>query len=207
MRAVDLAHVYEAQVRIVLRGAAPAGELAIGDDLAGNLALGEPGTDDALLADALAHRPELRAAGANVLALASQVSAARAAALPRLDVIGDVTDANPNQRYIPEEDTFHTTWSIGAQLTWAVTDAPGQLAGARVLRARETAAVAQKLALIDALHAEVAQAASGIRDAASAEVTSADGPRVGRRGVSRCAARCSAKARRRAPSSPTPRPC
>lgn len=175
VRAEDLARVAEAQVRIALRAQAPAGALAVGENLANDLPLGEPSGDEALLAEATAHRPELRAAGATVASYGDQAGAARAAALPRLDVIGDVTAANPNPRFIPQEDTFHTTWSIGAQVTWTITDAPGQLAAARGLRARAAAADAQRLALVDALHLEVAQAAAAVRDAASAQRTTAEG--------------------------------
>lgn len=173
VRAVDLARVAEAQVRIALHGTGPAGALDIGEPLATDLALADPGSDDALVAEAIGHRLELRAAGADIAALAEQARAAADAALPRLDLIGQLTDANPNPRYIPAEDAFHLTWSVGAQLTWAVGDVPGQLAQARGLRARSAAAAAQRAALVDALRAEVVAAAAAVRDAASAQVTSA----------------------------------
>jgi outer membrane protein TolC len=174
VKADDLARVYEAQVRIVLRTAAPP-DLTLGEDVSTDLALTTPGTDDALLADAIGKRPELRAAGANVESLAEQARATWATALPKLDVVGDLTDANPNQRFVPPEDTFHTTWSVGAQVTWQIGDAPTALAAARQVRARRDAATAQRAQLIDALHVEVAQAASQVRDAQSAQVTAAQG--------------------------------
>ena len=86
-------------------------------------------------------------------------------------IVGDVTSANLNPRYIPPDDKFHTTWSIGAQLSWNVTDVPGQLAQARVLRAHATQASAERAQLVDALRSELAQATAAIRDAASAQIT------------------------------------
>jgi outer membrane protein TolC len=175
VRADGLARVAEAQVRIALRIDASAGELAIGEDLAHDLALADPGSDAALLADAVANRPELRAAGATAEALVDQAQAAAYSALPRLDLIADLTSADPNLRYIPTEDTFHTTWAIGAQVTWTISDVPGELAQARGLRAQAAAARAQRAALVDVLHGEVADSAAAVRDAASAQITTANG--------------------------------
>jgi outer membrane protein TolC len=171
VRADDLERANETQLRIALHGEAPQGPLAIGEDLSANLALGEPEGDDALLAAAIAHRPELRAAGESAEALVEQARAARDGALPRIDLIADLTSANPNERYIPPDDKFHTTWSAGAQLTWNVTDVPAQLAQARALRARAASAEAGRAQLVDALSGELAQATASVRDAASAQVT------------------------------------
>ena len=171
VRADDLERASETQLRIALHGDAPQGPLAIGEDLSANLALGEVDGDDALLAAAIAHRPELRAAGESIDALVEQAHAAHDAALPRIDLIGDVTSANPNERYIPPDDKFHTTWSAGAQLTWNVTDVPAQLAQARALHARAASAEAGRAQLVDALRGELAQATASVRDAASAQVT------------------------------------
>jgi outer membrane protein len=173
VRADDLERANETQLRIALHGDAPRGPLAIGEDLSTNLPLGELEglDDDALLAAAIAHRPELRAAGESIDALVEQAHAARDGALPRIDLIGDVTSANPNERYIPPDDKFHTTWSAGAQLTWAITDVPGQLAQARALHARAASAEAGRAQLVDALRGELAQATASVRDAASAQVT------------------------------------
>ncbi|HEY1548631.1 MAG TPA: TolC family protein, partial [Kofleriaceae bacterium] len=171
VRADDLERSNETQLRIALHGDAPHGALAIGEDLSTNLPLGELDGDDALLAAAIAHRPELRAAGESIDALVEQAHAARDSALPHIDLIADATSANPNERYIPPDDKFHTTWSAGAQLTWNVTDVPAQLAAARSLLSRAASAEAARAQLVDALRGELAQATASVRDAASAQVT------------------------------------
>src|SRR5262249_53300779 len=147
--------------------------LVIGEDLSRDLALVDPGSDEPLVAEAITHRPEVRAAEANVDALADQARAAFAGALPRLELLADLTSANPNPRYIPAEDKLHPAWAVGVQLSWAVGDLPAQLAQSRVLRARSSSAAAQRAALVDALRVEIAQAAAAVRDATGAQVTTA----------------------------------
>src|SRR5262249_31974896 len=120
-----------------------------------------------------AHRPELRAAGASIEALQEQARAARNGARPHLDLLAEVQSSDPNPRYVPAQDVYHTTWQVGAQLSWSISDAPGQLALARSLRAKAAGAAQQRAALVDALRVEVAQATAAVRDAASAQVTTA----------------------------------
>jgi outer membrane protein TolC len=128
IRAADLAEVAETELRIRLR--APLGELEIGEELSDDLPLAAPGKLDDLVAAAIEHRPELRAFADAASALREQASATAAAALPRLDLVGDVQAANPNPRYVPLTDQFRTTWAAGIQLSWAIGDAPRQRAAA-----------------------------------------------------------------------------
>jgi outer membrane protein TolC len=172
VRTEDLARVAETQLRILLRDERA---LAIGEDLAVDLPLPVTPAAEAAVDEAIGARLELRALDESTQALREQARATRAGALPRLDLIADVTAADPNPRYVPAEDTFHTTWSVGAQVTWTISDAPAQLAAARGLSARAAATAAQRAALVDAVRIEVAQADAAVRDAASAQVTSRDG--------------------------------
>ena len=76
-----------------------------------------------LTAEAEASRPEMRALDARISAMTSQARAAGASEAPVLAVYGEVTDADPNPRYLPSPDAFATTWSVTAQLTWSPSDA------------------------------------------------------------------------------------
>lgn len=173
VRAVHFAEVAETDLRIRIR--APMGKLEIGEDLSADLPLTAPGQLDDLAAAAIAHRPEVRALGDSAEALREQAKATWAAALPRLDLVGDVMTADPNLRYVPPVDRFRTTWSFEVALTWALGDAPRQLAAASQLRARADAASAERSRLRDGVRLEVAQAIAAVDDAIAAQQTTKRG--------------------------------
>ena len=97
-----------------------------------------------LVAEAHAHRLEVRATDEAIRALAYGASAAGAGAWPKIDAIGDVTYANPNPRYFPPTAEFHTSWSIGAQATWNYTDTLTQMSQAREYESNQRGAIAQR---------------------------------------------------------------
>jgi outer membrane protein TolC len=173
VRADNFVEVAETDLRIRL--GAPMGKLDIGEDLSADLPLAAPGKLDDLVAIAIAHRPELRALGDDASALREQAKATWAAALPRLDLIGDLAIADPNPRYVPAVDQFRTAWSIGATLTWTLGDTPRQLAAANQLRARADGVDAQRAKLIDGVRLEVAQAIAAVGDAIAAQDTTKRG--------------------------------
>ena len=173
VRADNLAEVAEADLRIRL--GAPMGTLAIGEDLSADLPLIAPGKLDDLVAVAIAHRPELHALGDNAAALREQAEAARAAALPRFDLFGDVMTADPNPRYLPPVDQFRSSWSVGGELTWAIGELPRQLAAAKQLRARADGADAELAKLVNGVRLEVAQAIAAIDNAITAQETTRRG--------------------------------
>jgi len=168
-RAHDLADAAAEQLRTLMDDA-PGAQYEIGEDL-----LGEPiappvaATVDQLAAAAVRARPELAAASESAASLRDQARAARAATLPRLDLVGDVTAGHPNPRYLPAREEWNTTWSAGVQLSWALGEAPAAHAGARAIDHRRAAAEQERRALDDAVRIEIAQALAGVRDAAAVQ--------------------------------------
>jgi outer membrane protein TolC len=116
-----------------------------------------PGLDE-LYREAIAHRLEIAALDLSRESLLEQVKVARAAALPRLDVVGDVLEANPNSRFFPVKQEWNLTWAVGVTLSWTISDVPGALAQVRTARARAAGTEAQRGSVIDGLTAEVRQA-------------------------------------------------
>ncbi|MET0287308.1 MAG: TolC family protein [Polyangiales bacterium] len=113
---------------------------------------------DAFLARGLQQRPELRAIRKLVEANGHTRVAERNGALPTLAVDGTVLYANPNQRYIPIEEEFRTTWQVGASLTWSANQALIAHQRNQKFHAETNKALADLGALEDAVRIEVVQA-------------------------------------------------
>jgi outer membrane protein TolC len=101
----------------------------------------------ALVQEAVARRIEVKAIDEAVRALRRGAGATRAGALPRLDAVGDVTYANPNQRFFPQQDVWNASWTVGLQASWTVGDAFMNSAAARELEAEAQAMEARRIAL------------------------------------------------------------
>ena len=173
VRARTLTAALESRLRTVMHidDHAP---LAIGEAIERDVTIAVESRDlDHLTADAEQARPEVRGLDASIDALARQARAAAGAATPALAVLGEVTDANPNPRYLPSPDRFSATWSLTAQLTWSPNDAASSVQAYRALRARQSAALSQRRALKDDLRAEIARALAAVDDAVSGQVTAA----------------------------------
>jgi outer membrane protein TolC len=112
---------------------------------------------DAFLARGLQHRPELRAIRKLVEANGHTRIAERNGALPTLSVDGTVLHANPNQRYVPIEREFKTTWQVGASLTWTANQALVGYQRNQKFHAETNKALADLGALEDAVRIEVVQ--------------------------------------------------
>lgn len=123
--------------------------------------------------EALNQRLELRALDESALSLRDQAKAARAGAWPRLDGIADFVYANPNQRFVPQEERFRATWSLGLQLSWSPNDAATSTATSNIASARAAQTEAQRNALRDALRQEIVGAQNGLRESQVAVDTSA----------------------------------
>lgn len=95
---------------------------AIGEDL---FALEAPAlaSRGQALKTALSDRPELQALRAVIEVREAEHRAQYAQGLPRLDVVGTVLYANPNQRILPQAQEFNATWQVGATLSWSPNDA------------------------------------------------------------------------------------
>jgi outer membrane protein len=100
---------------------------------------------DRLIAAAQTRRLEVQAMDATVRAYRRGGDATRAGALPRLDATGDLTAGNPNQRYFPAQQVWHTTWSVGLLASWTVGDTFLNSAAARELEQNAIAAEAQRV--------------------------------------------------------------
>jgi outer membrane protein TolC len=123
--------------------------------------------------EALNQRLELRVLDETALSLRETAKAARSTAWPRLDGVGELLYANPNPRFIPQQERFRATWSVGLQLTWSPNDVPVSGATAAVNEARAAQTEAQRNALRDALRQEIVQAQNSLREAQVAVQTSA----------------------------------
>ena len=97
-------------------------ELSIGQ-LPATAAGEEPEAMEPMLARAYLQRPEIKALEAAIEVQRKGVTLAGLGLFPRLDLLGDITHANPNQRAFPPKDAFNTTWSMGVQLSWSPNSA------------------------------------------------------------------------------------
>jgi len=175
VRARTLTVALERRLRTIMHASgAPA--YAIGEPVDADFVASGPSRDfERLAAEAEGARPEVRALDAGLASLGEQASATRGAAFPVLAVVGEVTDANPNLRYMPPPDRFQTTWSVTAQLAWAPNDAFAASAATRAVTARREALGAQRVSLVDGLRSEVASALQATEEAASAQKNAARG--------------------------------
>ena len=97
-------------------------ELLIGQ-LPATAAGEEPEAMEPMLARAYMQRPEFKALEAAIEVQRNGVTLAGLGLFPRLDLLGDITHANPPQRSFPPKDAFNTTWSMGVQLSWSPNSA------------------------------------------------------------------------------------
>ncbi len=95
---------------------------------------------EALVAAALAARPEVAGLRSRIAAAQSSVRVARSASLPQASLSTGFDYARPNPRILPLRDQWKDTWTVGVNLTFTAFD------GGRV-----SAAVAQARAQTDAL--------------------------------------------------------
>jgi outer membrane protein TolC len=144
----------EQQLAIVMNDR-KGGPYGIGENLDRRPAQLLGGSLPALLERAFSRRLELRALGHTVEALRHGADLVRSGRYPRLEAFGDVTYANPNQRYFPPSQNWNTTWSVGVSATWTVGDALVQNASASELDANARSVEAQQEAARDGIRLEV----------------------------------------------------
>jgi outer membrane protein TolC len=77
---------------------------------------------DALVAHALAHRPELRAADERTRAAEKRKGAAQGALLPQVSLLASALTARPNDRFLPRSDEWNSSWSVGVSASWSILD-------------------------------------------------------------------------------------
>lgn len=126
----------------------------------------------ALIAEALAHRPEARSLSKSADSARSLGAAARAARYPALTGVGDLTFANPNYRKFPVQERFFPSWTAGAVLSWTPNDFFTAGQNEDDARSRAASLEAQAGAARDAVLKQVVEAYSSLRAAdASVETT------------------------------------
>lgn len=118
-----------------------------------------PADVDSLVASALGSRPELVAVDARIAALRAHERVVDAARRPSLAVTGQWDLARPNSRYLPLEDTWNDSWSVGLMARWTVFDGDRTRSQTAVVRSQEAASRADRdeLARRIALEVETAR--------------------------------------------------
>ena len=92
-------------------------ESGAGDSLRRPSAL--PGLD-ALVAQAIDRRPELKALDYRVQAGENGVTLARSGWFPQVYLSGNYNYARPNQRYVPTQDLFKDSWDVSIVASWDI---------------------------------------------------------------------------------------
>jgi len=173
VQAKNLAELQRRRVAVTMHSGQPE-TFTIGEDLTRAPALRAGSSDLAeLTRHAEARRPELEAAALAAKTYDKQADATWSKVLPRLDASGTTTLANPNQRYFPQKDEFHSTWQVGVQLSFALGDSLSAKTQVNQARAQAAAARAERAQLIDAIHVEVSDAVLAERTARASLDTSA----------------------------------
>lgn len=122
---------------------------------------------DSLVAEAVAGRPEVVALEHLAQVRRHSIEAALGRRYPQLVLQGNIDIANPNQRIIPAQEEFRTTWDLSVILSWS----PNELGAARQAVAEAEAQLEQvradRQALEDSVRLEVSQSLEGYRTAAA----------------------------------------
>jgi len=131
----------------------------IGEDVLGP-AEDLPGTSSLpqLVEEAHTRRVELTALRDGLDAVEQGIKATRAAYYPRIDATADVMYANPNPRFFPPDDVWDTSWSVGAALTWVITETAVTRAKIKQQKADRRSITAQTAALRRGITLEVTSA-------------------------------------------------
>jgi outer membrane protein TolC len=101
------------------------------------------------------HRSELSSLLAAIESEREQAKAARAMMIPHLELYGVILSSNPNTRYFPLEDKFHTTWEVGGRINYSPNELALGRAQARQHRARAESLIAQRQQLLERIRDEV----------------------------------------------------
>ncbi len=146
--------------------------LAPGEAIAATDAPAAPGAAaldaTALVASALATRPELAAQRARLTAAQAHERAQRAARLPQASASAAYDLARPNARVLPLTDSWERTWSVGVGLSWNAFDGGRTSAAVAQARAQAQAQARQLEELERRVRLEVTQRVLELRSAEAA---------------------------------------
>jgi outer membrane protein len=111
----------------------------------------------ALVAQAIASRPDMQSSEYRVHSAESGVSAARGGWLPQLMLTGNYYYSRPNQRIFPAVDAFKDTWDVGISLQFDVWNNLTTVYQTEAAHAQYEQAKDAKASLRDAVVLEVTQ--------------------------------------------------
>jgi outer membrane protein len=114
---------------------------------------------EALVAEALAARPERKALAARVAAADAAADAERGGRLPQLALAAGYNYSNPNRDIVPPTSDWKGTWDVGIGVSWSVFDGGRRSAGEARARAEADGARAQLRGLDAGVRLEVTQRA------------------------------------------------
>lgn len=144
---------------------------SLGEDFTARFAAARPRDKPAKLVEqALGQRLELDLLRASDAALREQLEVTRTRYAPRLDLVGQVDTANPNQRVIPQRAQFDTTWAVGVRVSYDVRAAIAARSQLQTQRAERRSVNAQLAQVERGIRLQVVQAAHRL-DAARKAVT------------------------------------
>jgi outer membrane protein TolC len=167
--------ITEERLRISMH-ARPEEQLAVGEDVLGEF----PGKDessslDALYREAIQGRLEIRALEKNHSALEDTRYVESTQGLPRLEAVGNITHANPNQRIFPLAEEWNTTWDVGLQIVWTVNDLGVASRQASSVGSQVTQLEQRRVGVEEALRIEVVSAFGALNQARQNVVTAEQG--------------------------------
>lgn len=170
----NIAQLREEQLRLEI-GANANEALSLGEDIRKEVAAPVAITLDASVDKATTQRLDLHALTTGIAAKEKQGEAERSAYLPRLSVFGVADYARPNQRIFPVVDEFRGTWSVGAAVSWTLTDALMASANQRRLEAETNELRADRDNLVRGTRLELLSAQQAVNIAVHALATSQKG--------------------------------
>jgi outer membrane protein TolC len=162
VQAENLASLTEKQLRVALHVSDDI-PVVPGEDLDAPLQPPEPNLQ-ALIAEALRQRPEVKSADANAASARSQAAVAASQRYPNLSAFADGIVANPNPRVFPQTQNWFSTWDVGAQLTWSPNDVLTANGAVNDAEARAASIEANKETVRDGLEIEVTQNWQSVRE-------------------------------------------
>lgn len=102
-----------------------------------------PSPLEALITEALRSRPEIAVLTARRDAIGSRTTAVAAPGRPQVSLGARWDVARPNERYLPLEDEWNTSWSVGLFAGWRVFDGNRNAAEVATLDSQRTAVEAE----------------------------------------------------------------
>lgn len=135
-----------------------------------------PATElDRLQQEAVEKRLEIESLEETEYALKQQKYVENTQGLPRVEGFGNLTYANPNQRYFPLEQEWNGSWDVGVRMVWTINDLGSKSADSKVTRSEIAKVRAQKQQLRDGLRTEVLAAYRGLQEANLSKESAARG--------------------------------